>query len=136
MDYLLLKAAHLVAVMIWVGGLSLLVVSVSFLAEGDETVPALLDLDRILVTPAMLVSWILGLALLVSGDWLPPSPWLAVKLVLVFFVSACHGLIAGHLRKGQSGKPADIPVFVRKMAFCLPFVVPVIVLCVALKPGY
>jgi putative membrane protein len=50
---------------------------------------------RYITTPAMLASWVLGLALAFSGviDW-SKDGWFHAKLFLVLLLSAYHGLLA------------------------------------------
>ncbi len=50
---------------------------------------------RLITTPAMLVSWALGLALAFGGaiDW-SANGWFHAKLALVVALSAFHGLLA------------------------------------------
>lgn len=135
MDYLLIKAVHLIAMISWMGGLAVL--SISIIRPEIEPLPgqALLHLDRYLMTPSMLFTWLMGLVLIVSGDWLPFPPWLIGKLVLVFGLSIYHGVVAGHIRRKNKVKEAPIPLIIRKSALYLPVALPVIVLCVSLKPG-
>jgi len=135
MDYLLIKAVHLMAMMSWMGGLAVL--SLSIIRPEIEPLPtkALLDLDRYLMTPSMLLTWLMGLVLVISGDWLPFPPWLIGKLVLVFGLSIYHGVAAGHIRRKTKLNEAPIPLIIRKSALYLPVALPVIVLCVSLKPG-
>lgn len=135
MDYLLIKAVHLIVMMTWMGGLAVL--SLTLICAETEAFPAkaLLDLDRYLMTPSMLLTWLMGLVLIVSGDWLPFPAWLISKLVLVFGLSIYHGVVAGHIRRKNKFKEAPIPLIIRKSALYLPVALPVIVLCVSLKPG-
>ena len=106
MDYLWLKALHITAVMVWVGGM--LLVAVTIIGEGAKPGggatdrSAMLDSvrhwDRRVTAPAMLLVWALGLTLALQGGWFP-APWLIAKLVLVLGLSAVHGLLSGTLRR-------------------------------------
>lgn len=134
MVYLWLKAFHIAAVMVWIGGLlvsSMAVNAVS--ASSSATFAAVRQWDRRVTSPAMLLVWGLGLALAVLADWFP-SAWLIVKLVLVLALSALHGMLTGTLRRLAEGADHNPPRFLR---FAAPLVVlgaAVIVLLAVVKP--
>jgi protoporphyrinogen IX oxidase len=48
---------------------------------------------RAIINPAMVASWVLGLWLAWSGNFLS-APWLHGKLVLVLVMSGVHGMLA------------------------------------------
>lgn len=60
---------------------------------------------RVIATPAMLVTIVLGIWLAtVQGQW--SDGWLHAKLTLVLVIAACHGLLAGHVRRfGKDERP-------------------------------
>jgi putative membrane protein len=113
MDYLWLKALHIAAVLIWVGGLLVVAVAVAALslskeaaeASGRTTVFAVRRWDQYVTSSAMLLAWGAGLALAMLGEWFR-SPWLIIKLVFVLLLAALHGILSGTLRKlGRSDEP-------------------------------
>ena len=53
---------------------------------------------RIIMTPAMVLAWILGLWLAWSGGHFA-APWFWAKLVLVVVLSAVHGYFTGAVRR-------------------------------------
>lgn len=87
MTYLLLKAGHVAAAMVWIGGM---------LAAALAPVPRW---DRLVTTPAMLLAFAFGLGLAMAGGWFPQA-WLIAKLVVVLALAALHGVLAGRLRRG------------------------------------
>lgn len=89
MTYLLLKACHVAAVMVWVGGM---------LAAALGGAPRW---DRLVTTPAMLLAFALGLALAMTGGWFPQA-WLITKLAVVLALAVLHGVLSGRLRRGQA----------------------------------
>lgn len=105
--YLWLKALHVIAVIAWMAGLLYLprlFVYHSRSEVGSETSEMFKVMERrlavIIMTPAMLASWLLGLVLiwmvgreLMAGGW-----WLPIKLVLVTALTAVHALLAYHRR--------------------------------------
>jgi protoporphyrinogen IX oxidase len=103
--YLWLKAFHIIAVIAWMAGmlyLPRLFVYHCAAEKGSvqsETFKVMeRRLLRAIINPAMIATWVLGLAL----AWLGPdsrygwfaSGWLQAKIVLVLALSAMHGMLA------------------------------------------
>jgi protoporphyrinogen IX oxidase len=101
--YPYLVAAHVTAVVFFVGGLfahdrMMNAVARHPLHQQAATLALLFDVDRRITTPAMLLTWALGLSLAVWAGWFP-SAWLIVKLIFVLALSALHGIQSGRLRR-------------------------------------
>lgn len=101
-----LKALHVAAALIFVGGV--LTVSV-FLAAASTDASSFATIalgvrrwDQIVTTPAMLVVWTLGLSLAMTGHWLAAG-WLQAKLLFVLVLSGLHGVQSGRLRRLAGG---------------------------------
>jgi protoporphyrinogen IX oxidase len=58
---------------------------------------------RIILNPALVVTWILGLILAVHTDAFSQS-WFHVKLALVLILSAYHGWVIGYAKKLRRGE--------------------------------
>jgi len=116
--YLWLKALHVIAVIAWMAGLLYLPRLFVYHADtqaGSETSETFKVMERRLLkaimTPAMGVTWLLGLAMVFFhgigfGDG---SFWLHIKLVLVFILSGFHGFLAKEVRifaADQNERPA------------------------------
>ena len=111
--YYWLKAAHLIFVIFWMAGLFMLprylVYHQEALAAGrqDEAVLWVTregKLRSIILTPAMIVVWLLGLTLATVGQhW--GEGWLHAKLALVLALSGYHGWAVGYARKLAAGRP-------------------------------
>ncbi len=135
--YLWIKSFHMVAVIVWIGGM--LVVAVQLAAWRSVALPlnqaidAARHWDARVTTPAMLLTWILGLALAVSGGWFP-SRWLFVKLALVLLLSGVHGMLAGSLRRLALGSDVPFPGFARDAPVAIVMAVALIVVLVVIKP--
>lgn len=100
--YEALKAAHVVAVVVWVGGMIAapsLAASLPSDEAGRRAREALFAWFRRVVTPAMIITLALGLWLAQWADWFT-SDWLQTKLVLVLAMTALHGFVSGRLRRG------------------------------------
>lgn len=108
MIYPWLKAAHIFAMVLWMGGTLFAGLYVARAARDggcDEgSAVALRRWDRMVTTPSMLAVWLFGLAMAQSAGWWSFG-WLQAKLVLVFVLSGVHGVLAGRLRRlsGASG---------------------------------
>ncbi len=96
-----IKAFHIIAVISWMAGLLYLPRLFVYHAEsakGSQQSETFKIMERRLLkyitTPAMVVSWALGLYLAVSVvDW-GADGWFHLKLVLVLLLSAYHGALA------------------------------------------
>ncbi|UXU92125.1 CopD family protein [Burkholderia sp. S-53] len=106
MIYLLLKAAHVVAVVMFVGGLLMLSVGVRIANLAVHR--AVRRWDRSVTAPALALVWITGLAIALSGHWFGAA-WLSVKLAVVTALSALHGMLAGTLRRMERDDLVVVP---------------------------
>jgi len=97
-----IKASHVIAIIAWMAGLLYLPRLFVYHAtskmgsEQSETFKVMeRRLLRYITTPAMLLSWVLGLILAFSGtiDW-SRDGWFHAKLILVVALSAYSGLLA------------------------------------------
>jgi putative membrane protein len=111
--YLWVKAFHLVFVIFWMAGLFLFPRYLVHHQEALGTPEAAAwekreaMLRRMILSPAMIVVWLLGLALalnvgLVDGQ--PGLGWLHAKLLLVIALSGYHGWAVGYSRKLARGQ--------------------------------
>ncbi len=111
--YLWLLAFHILFVTFWVAGLFILprylvhhqeALARGDAADADRWVQREAKLRRIVLTPAMIVVWLLGLALATIGQhW--GEGWLAAKLLVVLALSGYHGWAVGYARKLAAGRP-------------------------------
>ena len=99
MIYELTKAAHIVSVIVFVSGMAIVAMFLRY--PSANTLPAIQKFDRYVTTPAMLLTWALGILLGVLGGWFTGGAgfWLGLKILLVLILSGLHGLIAGRLRR-------------------------------------
>lgn len=92
-----LKAIHVIAVISWMAGMLYLPrlfiyhIQVTAGSEASELFKVMeRRLLRIIMNPAMVLSWVLGLWLAWQAGWFK-APWFHGKLALVIALSALHG---------------------------------------------
>jgi putative membrane protein len=139
--YLWIKAFHLIAVIFWMAGLLYLprlFVYHSVAEPGGELEAKMEEAEakllRIIMNPAMIVAFILGLILL--GYNMPPSAWLLIKVVLAFSLIGYHGFLA-KTRKGflAGGRPRSEKFF-RRINEIPALITVVIVILAIVKPVF
>ena len=108
--YLWVLAAHIIFVIFWVAGLFMLGRYLVYHAEaapgsGSDArwTERTVKLRRIIVTPGIVLVWLLGIALVLHIG-LAGQGWLHAKLVLVLGLSGWHGWAVGASKKLSSGK--------------------------------
>jgi putative membrane protein len=103
--YLWVKAAHIIAVISWMAGM--LYLPRLFIYHCDaprgsaqsETFKVMEHrLLTVIINPAMVLTWVLGLWLAWQGDFFT-SGWLYAKLALVFAMSGVHGFFSASVRR-------------------------------------
>ena len=103
--YLWAKAFHVIAVIAWMAGMLYLP---RLFVYHCETTPGSAESERfkkmerrllkVIINPAMIAVWILGLYLAISsGAW--QQHWLQAKFLLVLAMSAVHGLYARWVKR-------------------------------------
>ena len=141
MTYLVLKALHLSAVIFWMAGLLYLprlFVYHSVAQAGGELEAKMEEAEakllRIIMNPAMIVAFVLGVILL--GYNMPPPLWLIVKVALAFSLIAYHGYLA-KTRKAflNGGRPKSEKHF-RRINEVPAALTLVIVLLAVVKPVF
>jgi putative membrane protein len=100
MFYDWLKALHVISVIAWMAGmlyLPRLYVYHADTAVGSEQSETFKVMERRLlrgiVNPAMIATWIFGLAIAIEGNWFSQH-WLHAKLALVILMQVTHAFLA------------------------------------------
>ena len=104
------KAAHVIFVIFWIAGLFIVP---RYFIHHHETTPGSAE-DRawieredraytIILGPAMIVTWLLGLGLALNGGYLTQG-WFHAKLLLVVLLTGYMGWIGAFRRKLAAGK--------------------------------
>jgi protoporphyrinogen IX oxidase len=138
--YLWLKAFHIIAIIAWMAGtlyLPRLFVYHSVAEKGSvqsETFKVMeRRLLRAIINPAMIATWVLGLWLAWSGNWLS-APWLHAKVALVVLLSGFHGMLVRWTKDFAADRNQHSQKFFRIMNEVPTLLMIGIVLLVVLKP--
>jgi protoporphyrinogen IX oxidase len=114
-----LKALHVIAIIAWMAGmlyLPRLFVYHCDAEPGSKQSETFKLMERrlltVIINPAMVLSWALGLWLAWAGG-LYAAGWLQAKVVLVLMLSALHGLFVGWVRDFANDANRHSPKFYR-----------------------
>ena len=110
LTYAWIKAAHIIFVIFWIAGLFMLP---RYYVYHQEATPGSVEEKRwiererklrtIIITPAMILVWLLGLTLAAITDaWL--QGWFQAKLVIVVALSGYHGWMVAYGAKLVRGE--------------------------------
>lgn len=104
------KAAHIIFVIFWMAGMFML--PRFFVYHHQCAVGSVEDrqwieredrLRRIILNPAMIVVWVLGLFLAFNGGYWDQG-WFQLKFAVVFALSGYHGWMIGYFKKLRAGQ--------------------------------
>jgi uncharacterized membrane protein len=138
MDYYTwLKAAHVFAVFVFVGGMILNGFLLLTLKPGaPETAPIAAAAKRWngpVTGVALGLVWVLGLTLAYTGNWFHDG-WLSVKMLLVLILSALHGMQSGAFRRLQAAPDKPVSGLLRQSALLTLIFLAIIAIMVIVKP--
>lgn len=98
------KAVHVIAVISWMAGMLYLPRLFVYHAEspvGSAQAQTFKIMERrlmnLIINPAMIITWVLGLWLVWQGGWLS-AHWFHVKFALVLALSGVHGYFSASVR--------------------------------------
>ena len=140
LTYAWIKAGHVIFVIFWMSGLFLLPryyiyhqESAPGSAEEKKWIEREKKLRQIIITPAMILVWLFGLALMwISQAWV--FHWFQAKLVLVLALSGYHGWMIGYGRRLARGERPVSGRDLRIMNEVPGLAVVLIVILVIVKP--
>jgi protoporphyrinogen IX oxidase len=136
-----LKALHVISVIAWMAGifyLPRLFVYHADSAIGSEKSETFKIMERRLyrgiMTPAMIATWVFGLAMISTGiiDW--SQGWVWMKAVLVIAMSGYHGFLGRCLRDFAADKNARPSRFYRFINEAPTLMMVGIVIAVIVRP--
>jgi putative membrane protein len=140
MLYLWLKALHVIAVIAWMASLLYLPRLMVYHCAAEpgskqsETFKIMeWRLLRFIANPAMIATWVFGLALAFEGEHYRES-WMQAKFALVIVLSALHGLNVRWLRDFAADRNRRPARFYRIMNEVPALLMVAIVILVVVKP--
>ncbi|GFE75868.1 membrane protein [Novosphingobium sp. TCA1] len=110
MLYLWLKAGHVIFVIFWMAGLFMLPRYFVYHQEAEagsaeeaRWIDREAKLRKIILTPSLILTWVLGIATATAmGAW--SEGWLHAKLLFVLGLSGYHGWLVGYAKKLARGE--------------------------------
>jgi putative membrane protein len=138
--YLWLKALHIIAVVAWMAGmlyLPRLFVYHTAAKPGSELSETFKTMEyrllNFIMTPAMIVAWIVGIVLLLQGQWLGAG-WFHAKFAAVLAMTALHGLFSHWVNEFRFNRNRHSQKFYRIVNEIPTGLLIVIVVLVVVKP--
>lgn len=139
--YLSVKALHIIFVVAWMAGLLIFPrykLHQMSSSPGEPLFETLKEastrLKKVILTPAMLLVWVLGFALVAINPGVAAGGWFIIKLALVIAMTGVHGYFSSFGRKIDEGLQPVTPGRLRLLNE-LPFVIMIIIVfLVVLKP--
>jgi len=138
--YLWLKALHIIAVIAWMAGmlyLPRLFVYHAAATPGSELSETFKTMERrllnFIMVPAMMTTWLVGILLLLQGQWLGAG-WFHVKFAAVFAMTLLHGLFSHWVNEFQYDRNTHTQKFFRIINEVPTVLLIVIVVLATVKP--
>ena len=139
--YDLIKALHIISVISWMAGMlylpRLFVYHVNAVVGGElsETLKLMeRRLLKFIINPAMIATFVFGIALIALQPVYLQMGWMYAKLALVLLMSGVHGFYAASVKRFASGENKRSATFWRWMNEAPTVLMIGIVLLVVLKP--
>jgi putative membrane protein len=140
MSYLWIKAFHVIAVISWMAGMLYLPRLFVYHCESpkgsiqSDTFKIMeRRLLKAIITPAMIVTWVLGIILVWQGGWITAG-WLHAKIALVLILSGVHGFLSKTVKTFAADKNTRPAKFYRMINEIPTVLMIVIVILVIVKP--
>ena len=137
-----IRAAHIIAVISWMAGmlyLPRLFVYHADSAVGSEKSEVFKIMERrllkFIMNPAMIATWIFGLAMLYAlWDLFMISGWMHAKLTFVLLMSGAHGVLSKHVRLFAQDKNEKSAKFFRILNEVPTILMIIIVILAVVEP--
>jgi putative membrane protein len=138
--YLFLKSGHVIFMVFWLAGLFMLPRQCIYMLDHQpgsageaKWAVRMGKLRKIILTPALIIVWVLGLSMAYSGGWFT-SGWFHAKLALVLALTGYHGWLVGQTKKMARGERPLTEAQLRMIGEVPGLLLIVIVVLVYLKP--
>jgi putative membrane protein len=138
--YRWILAFHIVAVIAWMAGmlyLPRLFVYHAAAKPGSEQSETFKTMERrllrFIMTPAMIATWLLGIVLVLQGQWLGAT-WFHIKIALVLVMTVTHGLFSHWVNEFDLDRNTHSQKFYRITNEIPTVILIVIVILATVKP--
>lgn len=136
-----LNAVHIIAAIIWIGGILVMAVTAGWcshlLSQKAPLPTSMLEFvrqwSRKVTSPAMVLLWLMGIAMVVLHGKMPHL-WLVLKILVVVGLSGIHGVLTGTLRRLAAGTSTRIPGMVSQATAVVVVAVALIILLAIIRP--
>ena len=139
--YLFIKAIHIISFTAWMAGMFYLPRIFVYHSEKKldiNTYEKFLIMEKklikIIMTPAMLATWLLGFVLIIMNNNI--ELWILIKIFFVILMSACHGFFIKCYKDFYNKKNKYNDRFFRIINEAPTFLLVMIVFLVVFKPSY
>lgn len=141
MEYLVIKALHIISFTAWMAGmfyLPRLYVYHTQVARGSETDLMFQTMERkllrFIINPAMIATFIFGIWMISENSGVMKMGWMHVKLTMLFLLTGFHGYLARIRKNFISGNNIKSEKFYRIINE-IPTILLIIIVCLAvIKP--
>ncbi|ASJ89836.1 CopD family protein [Porphyrobacter sp. CACIAM 03H1] len=138
--YLFLKSGHVLFMVFWLAGLFMLPRQCIYMLDHAPGSPGeakwatrMGKLRSIILTPSLIIVWVLGLSMAWSGGWFSEG-WLDAKLTLVLAMTGYHGWLVAQTKKMARGERPLSEKQLRMIGEVPGLLLVLIVVLVYLKP--
>jgi protoporphyrinogen IX oxidase len=138
--YLFLKSGHVIFMVFWMAGLFMLPRQCIYMLDHEpgsageaKWATRMGKLGTIILTPSLIIVWVLGLSMAWSGGWFT-SGWFHAKLTLVLAMTGYHGWLVAQTRKMARGERPLTEARLRMIGEVPGLLLVLIVVLVYLKP--
>ncbi|WP_437887587.1 CopD family protein [Phytobacter sp. V91] len=136
-----LNAVHIIAAIIWIGGILVMAVVASWCqhrvnqqaAIPTELLSFVRQWSRKITSPAMVLLWLVGIAMVIIHGKMPHL-WLVLKILLVVGLSGIHGVLTATLRRLATGTTTRIPAIIGHASAIVLLLVTLIILLAIIRP--
>lgn len=142
LDYNWVRAFHIIFVVSWMAGLLIFPrykLHQKSSVPGEQLFETMKDasqrLRKIILTPSLILVWVLGLLLIALNPELMKNGWMHGKLALVIGLSGFHGYMVAMGRKIDNGT-STISSRTLKLTNEIPFIIMVLVVILAVAEPF
>ena len=139
LNYEWLRALHIIAVISWMAGMLYLPRLFVYHVEQPESSDVFKIMERrllkFIMNPAMIVSWVLGISMLIANPaMMSGGGWMHVKLLCVVLMSGAHGFFAATVKRFARDENTRSAKFYRLMNEVPTVLMIIIVIMAVVQP--